>query len=159
MSVLAAVRPDEWNLPLFVHVLGAMLLVGALVTALFFQLAGWRRQEPRAALHRARIGFWTLLLVAFPAWFVMRIGAQWIYARQGWDDAPEQPLWIELGFITAELGGLLLLIGILLAGLGARRLRLGGGEASTLARVSTVLVTLAALGSVVAAWAMSAKPD
>jgi hypothetical protein len=28
-SMLAAVRPDSWNFPLFVHVLGAMILVGA----------------------------------------------------------------------------------------------------------------------------------
>jgi len=30
MSVLAAIRPGEVNLPLFLHVLGAMLLVGTL---------------------------------------------------------------------------------------------------------------------------------
>ena len=30
MTVLAAIRPDEVNLALFVHVLGAMLLVGTL---------------------------------------------------------------------------------------------------------------------------------
>ena len=29
MSLLAAIRPDDWNIPLFVHVLGAMVLVGA----------------------------------------------------------------------------------------------------------------------------------
>ena len=28
MSVLAAIRPDDWNFPLLLHVLGAMLLVG-----------------------------------------------------------------------------------------------------------------------------------
>ena len=32
MSVLATVRPDSWNFPLFVHVLGAMILVAGLVT-------------------------------------------------------------------------------------------------------------------------------
>ena len=32
MSTIAAIRPDEWNLPLLVHVTGAMVLVGALVT-------------------------------------------------------------------------------------------------------------------------------
>ena len=29
MSVLAQVRPDSWNFPLFLHVGGAMILVGA----------------------------------------------------------------------------------------------------------------------------------
>ena len=25
MNVLAVIRPDDWNLPLFLHILGAML--------------------------------------------------------------------------------------------------------------------------------------
>ena len=37
-SLLAAVRPDSWNLPLFVHVLGAMVLVGAATTAVVTSL-------------------------------------------------------------------------------------------------------------------------
>ena len=28
MTVLASIRPDSWNFPLFLHVLGAMILVG-----------------------------------------------------------------------------------------------------------------------------------
>lgn len=157
MTLAAAVRPDEWNLPLLVHVFGAMVLVGALLAALFIQLVGWHRREPRAALQQARFGFWTLLLVAFPAWWVMRLGAQWIYSRQGWT-GDDEPAWLAIGFVTAEGGGLLLLASIVLSGLGARRLRRSGGEGSTLVRVSTVLVTLAVVAYVVAAWAMSAKP-
>jgi hypothetical protein len=158
VSLVAAVRPDEWNLPLLVHVFGAMLLVGGLAAALLLQASGWRRQEPAAALQQARFGFWTLLLVAFPAWWIMRLGAEWIYARQGWGDAPEEPTWLAIGYVTAEGGGLLLLIGIVLSGIGVRRLRASGAESSTLVRVSTVLVTVAALAYVVAVWAMSGKP-
>jgi hypothetical protein len=33
MSILAVVRPDSWNFPLFLHVLGAMILVGGLSPA------------------------------------------------------------------------------------------------------------------------------
>jgi hypothetical protein len=157
MTLLAATRPDEWNLPLFVHVLGAMLLVGALATALLLQLAGWRKQEPAAALHLARLGFWTLLLAAFPAWWIMRLGAEWIYSRQGWS-GQDEPAWIGIGYITADLGGLLLLIGIVLSGLGVRRLRKSGAGSSTLVRVSTVLVTISVLAYVIAVWAMSGKP-
>ncbi len=29
-AVLASIRPDSWNFPLFLHVLGAMILVGGL---------------------------------------------------------------------------------------------------------------------------------
>ena len=31
-TLLAVSRPTEWNFPLFVHVLGAMILVGGLLT-------------------------------------------------------------------------------------------------------------------------------
>ena len=31
MDVLASIRPDSWNFPLFLHVLGAMVLVGGLL--------------------------------------------------------------------------------------------------------------------------------
>ena len=31
MSVVALIRPDSWNFPLFLHVLGAMILVGGLL--------------------------------------------------------------------------------------------------------------------------------
>jgi hypothetical protein len=158
MTLVAAVRPDGWNLPLFVHVLGAMLLVGGVSTALLLQLTGWRRQEPAAALQQARFAFWTLLVVAFPAWWVMRLGAEWIYARQGWGDAAEEPLWIGIGYITADLGGLLLLLAIVLGGIGVRRLRRTGAGSSTLVRASTVLVTISVLAYVVAVWAMSGKP-
>lgn len=37
--MLAVVRPDSWNLPLFLHVLGAMVLVGTLATAAVALLA------------------------------------------------------------------------------------------------------------------------
>ena len=33
-AMLAAVRPNAWDLPLFLHVAGAMTLVGALGTTL-----------------------------------------------------------------------------------------------------------------------------
>ena len=33
MSVVALIRPDSWNFPLFLHVLGAMVLFGAVAAA------------------------------------------------------------------------------------------------------------------------------
>jgi hypothetical protein len=158
MRILALIRPDDWNFPLLVHVLGAVLLVGGLFTASVAQFLGWRRQRSADAVAYARTTFRALLFVAFPAWWIMRVGAEWIYSREGWDDVESEPDWLGIGFVTSELGGLLLLVSIILAGLGARRLRLGGGETSTLLRVSTVLVTLALVGYVVAVWAMAGKP-
>ena len=159
MNALALIRPDDWNLPLLVHVFGAMVLVGGLVTALAFQVLGWRRHEPPAAASLARLAFRTLLFVAFPAWWVMRIGAQWIYSEEDWESAAEEPAWLGVGWITSEGGGVFLLVGLILAGIGARRLGRSDTGSSALVRISTVLVTVAALFFVVAVWAMSAKPS
>jgi hypothetical protein len=159
MSVLAAIRPDDWNFPLLVHVLGAALLVGGLLTAAVALFLGWRRQPNADATAYARTAFRSLLFVAFPAWWIMRIGGEWIYSREGLDDLPEDPDWLGIGYITAEGGGLLLLVSIILAGIGARRLARGGGESSSLVRISTILVTVVLLAYVVAVWAMAGKPD
>jgi hypothetical protein len=50
--------------PLFLHVLGAMTLVGAMLAVIVLTVAAWRRPEV-AALRRAAFG--TLLIVAIPA--------------------------------------------------------------------------------------------
>jgi hypothetical protein len=153
MSVLAAIRPDDWNFPLLVHVLGAALLVGGLVTAVTALLLGWRRDSA----FYTRFGFRSLLFVALPAWFIMRIGAQWIYSKENFS-GDDEPGWLGIGYLTADLGGLLLLVTIILTGIGARRMREGEGP-SVLGRVGGVLATLVLLGYIVAVWAMSGKPD
>jgi hypothetical protein len=155
MTVLATLRPDDWDFPLLVHVVGAALLVGGLVTAVTALLLGWRRDTA----FYSRLGFWSLLLVAFPAWWIMRIGGQWIYSKEGFEDRDEEPAWLGIGFITAELGGLLLLIAIILTGIGMRRLRRADAEKSVLVQIGGVIVTLLLLAYVVAVWAMTAKPD
>jgi hypothetical protein len=151
VSVLAAIRPDNVNFPLLVHVLGATVLVGGLATALIAQALAWRREEPGATAF-TRLSFWALLLAALPGWIVMRVGAEWVYSRQGWDQVEEEPSWIGVGYITAEPGALLLLISLVLAGLAMRR---GSG---TLARIATVLTTILLVAYVIAVWAMTAKP-
>ena len=103
MSVLAAIRPDDWNFPLLVHVFGAMILVGGLVAAVTALLLGWRRDSA----WYSRLGFWSLLAVAFPAWWVMRIGGEWIASKEDFPEGDE-PDWLGIGYATAEGGGLLL---------------------------------------------------
>jgi hypothetical protein len=155
MSVLAAIRPDDWNFPLLVHVFGAMVLVGALITAVTALLLGWRRD----ARPYTRFGFWTLLVVALPAWFIMRIGAQWIYDKEGFDGSDEEPAWLGIGYVTADLGGLLLLLSIIFTGIGARRLRDPQRGSSVLARIGAALTVIILAAYILAVWAMSAKPD
>jgi len=154
MSVLAVVRPDSWNLPLFIHVLGAMILVGGLLTGA--AALGFARGEVRFL----RLGYWTLLAVSLPGYVLMRIGAQWIYSREGWDDLPDDvddPAWLGIGLITADLGGLILLVSLIAGGVGVYRLREGKGAGLLKVTLALSLVLLAAY--VVAVWAMSGKPD
>jgi hypothetical protein len=152
VTVLASIRPDSVSVALLVHVLGAMVLVGALVTAAAAAVAGWRDES--GALRR--LSYKTLLYVAFPAYIVMRVGAQWVYAKEHLDDLQEDPAWVGIGFIISDLGGLLLLIALILGGIGLRRSGSGGGRG--LLKASSVIATLLVAAYIVAIWAMGAKP-
>jgi hypothetical protein len=149
VTVLAAIRPDDVNLALLFHVLGAMVLVGALVTTVTAGLAGWRDDVGGLM----RLAYRTLLLVALPAFLVMRIAAEWVYQKENLDAAAEDPAWIGIGYITADLGGILLLLGLILGGIGLKRRKPG------LLKASTVLAALLVAVYVLAVWAMGAKPS
>jgi hypothetical protein len=153
MNVLATIRPDGWNFPLLIHVFGAMLLVGGIVAGSAALVVGWRDTAARLL----RVGYFTLLAVALPGFVVMRIGAEWIYSKEGWDDVADEPAWLGIGYITSDLGGLLLLIALVAGGIGIRRLRTGGGAG--LLKASTVIALVLIAVYVVAVWAMAGKPD
>jgi hypothetical protein len=157
MSVLAAIRPDDWNLALFTHVLGAFLLIGALLTSMLVLYAGWGSKTASDSLAYARLAFKSLLYVALPAWIIMRVGAGWIYEKE-FGDTETDPTWVGIGFIAAEPGALLLLIAIVLGGLSARKLRKDGGTMGTMGKITTVLATLLFVVYLIAVWAMGAKP-
>ena len=72
------------------------------------------------------------------------------------DDLAEEPTWLGIGYITADAGGLLLLIALILGGVGLRRSRKGGGNG--LLKATGVLATLLVAVYVVAVWAMGGKP-
>jgi hypothetical protein len=94
--------------PLFLHVLGAMTLVGALLTVVIVSFVAWRRPEV-AVLRRTA---WTALIaVALPAYVVMRLAGQWIYSKEGFS-GKNDPTWLGIGFGVADAGLLLLLITI-----------------------------------------------
>ena len=156
--MLAAIRPDSWNYALFLHVLGASILIGALVTAGTAQVLSWRRADRSDSPAFARLAFRTLLFVGIPAWFAMRIGAEWIYSKEGWADVTSEPDWLGVGYITADLGGILLLISVVLAGFGARRLARADGGSTILARSAGVIALVVLALYLVALWAMTAKP-
>ena len=155
--MLAAIRPDDVNFPLFLHVLGAMLLLGTLLAVSTAILAGWRRADATEARWLTRFGLRTLLLGVLPSYIVMRVGAQWTESAQ---DLPEdfEPAWLGIGYITADAGALLILVSIVLSALGLRGLRREGGGTG-LGLAVGVIATLLLAAYLVAVWAMSAKPD
>ncbi len=138
----AAIRPGDWELPLLVHVAGAMVLVGSLVAVLAIALAARRREGDADGL--PRLAFRVLLLGVLPAWIVMRVGAQWVESREDWGD----PSWIGIGYMTSEAGLVLILISLLVM----RRARARAG--TTVAALSAVLL----LAYTVTVWAMTTKP-
>lgn len=153
--MLAAVRPHSWDLAVFVHVIGAMILVGGLITAAGAGIIGWCDQQ--ASLRR--LSALTLFAVALPGWIIMRLGAEWAYSKEGWDDLPDklQPTWLSLGYITADIGGIVLLVALVLGGIGIRRARSGNG--ARLLRASTALAAILIAVYVVSVWAMGGKPS
>jgi hypothetical protein len=153
MSVLAAVRPDSFNFPLLLHVFGAMVLVGGLLTGA--SALAYARGDVRLL----RLGYWSLLAFSLPGWVLMRIGGQWIYTKEGWDDVPEEaePGWLGLGAFIGDVGGLILLVSLIVGGVGVYRLREGKGAGLLKATLVLSLILLAAY--VVAVWAMAGKPD
>ncbi len=148
--MLAAVRPDDWNLPLLVHIAGAMLLVGFLVVA----AASYARAAaggPGDAPVLARVGFRTLLLGALPSYLVMRGAAEWIASTE---DVSDDAAWIGFGYIISDGGLVILLITTFLGARASRRARDGSPAGRAVAILSLVL--LVAYG--VAVWAMTTKP-
>jgi hypothetical protein len=148
--MLAIARPDSWDLPLFVHVAGAMLLVGMLVVVLVASAGALRRGDGAAAL--ARLSFRSLLIGVLPAYLVMRIGAEWIASEEAVGD----PTWVGIGYATADGGLLLTIVAIVLAWRASRRGAEGPGG---MGRAVVVLAGLLLLAFLVAVWAMTAKPS
>ena len=142
--MLALIRPDSWNLPLFLHILGATLLFGTTATVAIVGFAGRTKPDYNPLL--ARVAQRTFMLGIVPAYILMRVGAQWIDSKEFPNG--DEPGWVGVGFIVSDAGVILLLIvGILLA---VRRQRV------LLAVPILAAVYVVALG---VAWvAMSGKP-
>lgn len=145
MSMIAAIRPDSWNLPLLLHVGGAMLLVGSLVTVAGLLVVG--RGIDNAAL--SRLAFKTLLFAVIPSFILMRVGAELIFSKENVD---EEATWIGIGYITSDLGAVLIIASTIVAGVGGSR----GGPRTRVATLTLTSIVLVAY--VVAIWAMATKP-
>ena len=143
MSVLAAIRPDDWILPLFVHILGAMTLVGALALVLV-----------ALAERNLRLGYRSLLLGVLPGWIVMRGGAEWIAEKEKVNDLDPVPDWVGIGYGVSDPMLVLIIIATVCAGIAVRRQKRGGALRGT----ALVLTTVMLVAAFVAVWAMATKP-
>jgi hypothetical protein len=132
--------------PLFLHVAAAMTLFGAVGASAVLAWAGWRRPLPVLA----RSSFLALLVAAVPAWVVMRVGAEWIYNKEGWT-GNNDPTWLGIGFGVADMGLVLLIVTTALAFWWTRRGNVLVGRA--VAGLTTIYLAL-----LVVAWlAMTGK--
>jgi uncharacterized membrane protein len=110
--MLALIRPDSWNFPLFLHILGATVLFGTVATVAIVGFASRSHAGYEQLL--ARVAQRTYLLGIVPAYIVMRVGAQWIDSKEFPNG--DEPGWVGVGFLVSDAGVILLLIvGILLA--------------------------------------------
>lgn len=139
--MLAAIGPDSSNLPLFLHVFGAIVLAGAVASAVL-------ASSPAVVLRG--LPFRILALVAVPSWVLMRLAGAWTESKE---DIPGDPTWLGIGFTVGDIGLVVLLLAIVAAWWARKRpgLRWPRQTAGGLAVI--YLVALA-----VATWAMSAKP-
>jgi hypothetical protein len=145
----ATIRPADWNLPLLVHLAGAMLLVAALVVVVAVIVAALRRPDDAAVL--TRLGFRALLLGVLPADIVMRVGAEWVASKESLGDST----WLGIGYSTADGGLVLAIVATVLAWRATRR---GAGGPGGLGRATVVVAGVLLVAYAVTLWAMAAKP-
>ena len=149
--MVATIRPDAWNLPLLVHVAGAMLMVGALVVVVAAMGGALRRGDGAEAL--TRLAYRTLLIGVLPAFILMRVGAEWIAAEE---DVPDDAGWIGMGYGISDGGLLLTIIASVVAWRATKR---GADGPGGVGRAVFVLGAVLLLAYAFAIWGMTAKPD
>jgi hypothetical protein len=147
-------RPDDLNLLLFIHILGAMVLVGSLLLAGTVLAGVWRD----GSADRTRLAYKTLLIAVIPSWLVTRVVAQILADKPDYKPF-EDSAWIGIGYMSTEFGLLLLIGATVAAGVGSRRALREGGQVGTSGRVAGVLVWILTVLYVITIWAMTAKPD
>jgi hypothetical protein len=132
----------------FLHVFGAMTLVGGVGALAVLAFATRSRPDHSALL--SRLAFRTFLYVVLPAFILMRVGAQLVVDKEYPDKTPG---WVDVGFLVTE-PGLIVLIAIgVVAYLSSRR-----GGSGRLATALTILAPIYLLALGIAMWAMTTKP-
>ena len=145
--MLAIIRSHTIDLPLFLHVLGAIVLFGATSAATILAWAG-RRGKNLPALARAAFG--TLLFCALPAWLLLFLFGS---ATKSREHLPNGIHWVDVPAAIAGAGLLVLLAATAAAFAWSRRPQ-GSWQPRAVGLLSAgYLVALA-----FAWWVMTAKP-
>jgi hypothetical protein len=154
MSALALIRPHDWTIPLFLHILGAMVLVGALTLSAVSLIAAWRSNSAPLT----RLGLMSVFYGAIPGWIIMRGGAQWIQHKEHLTGDNSDVTWLNIGITASDMGFVLLIALLVIGGLAVRRMNRQGGVPVLGPRVATVIVSLLLVAYLVTVWAMTVKP-
>ncbi|TML22076.1 MAG: hypothetical protein E6G11_07395 [Actinobacteria bacterium] len=167
---LADLRPSNFNVPLFIHVGGAMILVGGVLTA------AAALSFARGDVRQIRFGYFSLLFVAFPGLILTKLGATLIWHKESSHSLMgaafphrDDPRWIEIGGTALDGGGALLVLALILGWFGLRRIDgktdfvaklpiVGKWTGETLLRLTTLIALALLVGYFIAVWAMAGKP-
>lgn len=128
--------------PLFLHVLGAMTTVGGILTVVVLSYVAWSRPDA-AFLRRATF---VALVATIPFYVLLRVFAEVMYSDEKDAFAGNDPTWVGIGYITSDLGILLLLITIGLGFWWKRSAKpIAGRLVAVLSTVILLLLTVAML--------------
>ena len=147
----AVFQHGRGDLALFLHVLGATTLFGAVVVLVTLAIAARRSADPQPT---AGVLFRVWLFAVLPAFILLRVAAEWILSLEK-KDIPglDNKGWVGVGFLVTDVGFLVLLALGVSAFFASRRD--GHGRATAI----TAVLGSIYLAALVAAWfAMSAKP-
>jgi hypothetical protein len=145
---LASICGPTCGVPLFLHVLGATLLIGGISAVVVVAVAALRYPEHAALLRR--IAFRVTLIVVWPAFIATVAGGHWTLSREHLADNRTPPGWALVGIAVTDVGVLVVIVLTVFAWLALRRPRMG--------RAVAALATLYLGALLVTLWAMTAKP-
>ena len=151
ITLAIAERADSVDLPLFIHVLSALVLIGAIGLGLFALAGTWR-----GGSESWRLAYLAIVWAAIPAWVVLRGTAEWLLEENGLRDAELE--WIDIGFAVSEPTLLLLILAGVIARVKAKRTAERGDTPGWGGRIASGLVSTALIGLLFALWAMTTKP-
>jgi hypothetical protein len=150
--------PSSWNIPLLIHVTGAMILVGGVLAAATALITAHGDEK------RLRLGYFSLLFVALPGMMLTKLGATAINSKYSGHSffrsafpSQDDPTWIMIGGTALDLGAGALVAALILGWFGLKRLDTKRGQQMM---KLVMLISIGLLAAyILAIWAMGARPD